>query len=273
MAKAICNNIEINYTECGQGEPLILIMGLGAGSEKWADHIAAYKEHFHCIALDNRGAGLSAAPSADAYTTEEMAEDTVALMDALHIESAHIHGISMGGAIAQVIAIRYPERVRSLILTSTFARASNGFRRAIEILRDINGIADGDTFTHLLNWMIWSDEYHEHHYSELLKSEAKDAQNPNPMSVGAFRAQCNACISHDVLSELYKITAPTLVARGGADLLAPMYITEELVKGIPNAESYVCPGGGHVHHWEFLKEFNEATLAFLLRHRKEGVPE
>ena len=103
-----CNGIRMNYTQCGEGEPLILIMGLGADVSKWVDHVNAYKRYFCCISVDNRGAGKTSAPSEDAYSTEQMAEDTVALMDAMGIESAHIHGISMGGAIAQVIAARHP---------------------------------------------------------------------------------------------------------------------------------------------------------------------
>lgn len=263
------NGIKINFNEFGQGEPLILIMGLGASSEKWKDHISAYKDHFRCIAIDNRGAGRSDAPKKDAYTTDEMAEDVIAVMDALKIEKAHIHGISMGGAIAQKIAARYPDRVKSLILTSTFARASNGFRRAIEILRDSNGVVDGVTFTHLLNWMIWSDDYHRDHYDKLVNAEIAGANDSIPMSVEAFRAQCNACITHDAFDELKNITAPTLVARGGVDYLAPMWISQELVDGIANAESYVCEKGGHVHHWEFLEDFNNTTLSFLLKHKGE----
>lgn len=271
MGDVFCNGIHMHYTEAGQGEPLILIMGLGASGEKWAPHVAAYAKEFHCIAIDNRGAGLTDAPVIEAYSTKQMAEDTIALMDALEIRSAHIHGISMGGAIAQWIAIRSPERVRSLILTSTFGYATNSFRRAIEILRDTNGNVDGSTFTHLLNWMIWSEEYHETHYTELVDSENKGADDPHPMSVAAFRAQCNACITHDARSELHRIAAPTLVARGGIDLLAPMHVTDELIAAIPGAKSYVCPAGGHVHHWEFLKDFNAETLSFLRAHRKEHV--
>lgn len=229
---------------------------------------AAYRRGLD-IAIDNRGAGQTSAPENDAYTTEQMAEDTIGLMDALGIASAHIHGISMGGAIAQVIAIRHPERVRSLVLTSTFARASNGFRRAIEILRDSNGVVDSDTFTHLLNWMIWSDDYHTNHFDDMLDSETRNIQNSNPMAQYAFRAQCNACITHDVFAELHKIAAPTLVASGGVDLLAPLHVTDELVNRIPNAESYICRYGGHVHHWEALDAFNNATLSFLLKHRTE----
>ena len=98
--------------------------------------MAAYQEHFQCITIDNRGAGRSSKPEEDSYSTARMAEDVIGIMDALSISKAHINGVSMGGAIAQHLAADHPDRVRSLILTSTFASVSNSFRRAIETLRD-----------------------------------------------------------------------------------------------------------------------------------------
>ena len=92
------NGIRISYEEYGSGEPLVLLMGLGAPGRKWMPHIEAYKDHFHVYAPDNRGAGQSDKPVSYAYTIRDMAEDTIGMMDALGIGSAHLNGISMGGA-------------------------------------------------------------------------------------------------------------------------------------------------------------------------------
>ena len=267
MPKINSNGIQMSYTAHGSGEPLVLVMGLGAPGAKWQEHLAVYQKHFRCICIDNRGAGESDKPLLDAYTTEMMAADTLGVMEALGIKSAHVAGISMGGAIAQQMALLQPDAVRSLLLVSTFARAGHYFTRAIEVLRDNIDKMDGNSFSHLLQWMIFAPEYHERHFDDLLRRLAEDATQPG-MPAYAFKAQCNACIRHDVHQDLDKIQVPTLVAAGEADLLAPMYATRELYEGIPSAELYLAKGGGHTHHWEQLDAFNEASLSFLLKQRQ-----
>ncbi|MGI6094607.1 MAG: alpha/beta fold hydrolase [Lachnospiraceae bacterium] len=262
------NGIRMHYFTEGEGEPLVLLMGLGADGHTWAPHIEAYKNDFCCIAVDNRGAGLSDKPAEVAYTTRQMAKDTIDLLDSLGIEKAHFHGISMGGAIAQWIAIDYPERVKSVILTSTQAAASVGYRRGIELLRDTKGQLPAETSARLLNWIIYANTYQDAHEEVLLEKEA--AVDPNPMPVHAFIAQCNACITHNTLDHLSEIKAPVLIAAGEDDQLADSICTKALSAGIPHAEVYICPEGGHVHHWEDLETFNQVTLEFLKKHKEKA---
>ena len=128
------NGLSFHVEITGQGEPLVLIMGLGAPGDKWRPNVAAYSRSFQCVTIDNRGAGRSSKPEVPAYSTAEMAGDVLGIMDALGIEKAHVNGVSMGGAIAQILAADHPERVRSLIVSSTFASVRNSFRPAIETL-------------------------------------------------------------------------------------------------------------------------------------------
>lgn len=258
--------INIHYEIIGEGEPLVLLMGLGAHGQKWKPHSDAYKKHYRCILIDNRGAGQSDKPEMDSYTTEIMADDTISVLDKLKIEKAHFHGISMGGAICQIIAAKHPERVRSIILTSTFAKTDNYFIRALEILRDSVGILDGKTFSRLCQYMIYSSQYHRSNLQDMLDAERKDEEDPFPMPAYAYRAQCNACIAHNALPLLEQISAPVLVAAGDSDLFVSMDATMQLVNGIKNAELYLCKGGGHVHHFERPDEFNKVTLDFLMKH-------
>lgn len=262
------NGIHINYTECGSGDPLVLLMGLGADGSKWHEHVDRYQQGFRCICIDNRGAGKSDKPEMNAYSTRMMAEDTIGVMDHLQISSAHVAGISMGGAIAQHIAISHPERVRSMVLISTFARPTRAFVRAMEVLRDVYGEVDGSTFTHLLQWMIYSHIYHEEHLDDLMAREEADMAQPDPMPAHAFRAQCNACITHDTLEHLHEIGAPVLVAGGECDLLASEETSKQLANEIPFAELYIAKNGGHTHHWEQLDTFNQVTYEFLINHTK-----
>lgn len=261
------NGITISYEESGSGEPLVLLMGLGAPGAKWMPHIAAYEKEFHCYALDNRGAGLSDKPVAYAYSIKDMAEDTIGFMDAVGIESAHINGISMGGAIAQYLAVHYPQRVRSVVLTNTFPNCCVSFRRSIEILREANGQLDPITAGRLTQWIIYALPFQEEHEDFMLEAEYADLHAPNPMPSYAFKAQCNAILGFDILDKLPQIKSPVLVVGGEKDLFAPIPVTMKMYEAIPGAELYMAPDGGHVQHWEQLEKYNQVTLDFLMRHR------
>src|SRR4030043_975160 len=120
MPLARLNGININYRAEGQGEPLVIIMGFTAGRSGWMPQIPFFKKYYRVITFDNRGAGKSDKPPGP-FSPRMMADDTVRLMDLLGIEKAHIMGVSMGGMIAQELAINYPQRVMKLVLACTYA--------------------------------------------------------------------------------------------------------------------------------------------------------
>jgi pimeloyl-ACP methyl ester carboxylesterase len=120
MPEVQVGDVQLYYEEYGQGTPLVMILGLGQDVATWSFQLAEFAQYFRVVVFDNRDAGKSAR-CADGYTTVTLAGDTVGLMDSLGIERAHLLGISMGGMIAQQVALRYPERVLSVILASTAA--------------------------------------------------------------------------------------------------------------------------------------------------------
>lgn len=262
------NGIHISCEERGAGEPLLLIMGLGAPGAKWEPHAQAYEKHFRVLIPDNRGSGLSDKPEADSYTIAEMAADMVGLLDAMGIDSAHINGISMGGAVAQYMAIHYPERVRSVILTNTFSHCCVSFRRAIELLRDTCGVLDGVTATRLCQWIIFAQPFQETNEAYMLQCEQEDLSYPHPMPAHAYKAQCNAILGFDVREDLKKIQAPVLIVGGDRDLMIPVTVSEYMRDHIPGAELLLAKDGGHVQHWEQLEQYNRVTTEFLLKHVK-----
>ena len=266
MPTTLVDGCNIYYDEIGKGQPLVLIMGLGADSSAWEEHYNAYKEHFRCILIDNRGAGRSDKPDGS-YTTKQMAKDTVGVMDALGIDKAHISGISMGGAIAQEIGIGYPERVRTLTLISTWAKCNVYMTRIFEMFKEVNGVIDGDAFTRMLQLWIFPPQYHEDNFDDLLSREASGRQNPYPMPRQAFLSQCDACITHDTVGKLGSIKVPTLVTVGDRDIFTPYENSRYIADSIAGSEHEVLEGGGHTHHWEQLSKFNEKTLKFLLENK------
>jgi len=255
------NRIRIHYEERGRGDPLILIMGLGAPGSRWEDHAAAYEKHFRCILVDNRGAGESDRPPGP-YTTRAMADDTAGLMTALGLENARIAGISMGSAIAQELALSYPDKVRSLVLVSSWSRCDRYVQTVFEHFKKMRELASPADFTELLQLWIASAPYYEEHFDEMVQDRAAVGQGYMP--VDAFQAQSDACRMHNSFDRLDKITAPTLLTVGDADIFTPLRLTIEMHEQMPNSKMIVFGGFGHIHHWEDLERFNNVTRQFLL---------
>ena len=260
MPTVISNGIRIHYEERGSGDPLILIMGLGAPGSRWEDHAAAYERHFRCILLDNRGAGESERPPGP-YTTRKMADDTAGLMTALGIENASIAGISMGSAIAQELALSYPKMVRRLVFVSSWSRCDRYTQTVFEHFKKMRELASPADFTQLLQLWIASPLYYEEHFDQMVVDQTKAQEDYMP--VDAFQAQSDACSMHNAFDRLDMITAPTLLTVGDADIFTPLRLTIEMHERMPGSGMVVFKGLGHIHHWEDLERFNDVTTQFL----------
>jgi pimeloyl-ACP methyl ester carboxylesterase len=263
MPSILSGGVRIHYEERGSGPPLVLLMGLGAPGSLWVDHAAAYEQHFRCILIDNRGAGESDQP-AGPYTTRLMADDTARVMQALGIEQARVAGLSMGSAIAQELALAYPQRVRSLVLISSWARCDPYTQAVFEHFKKMRALAAPADFVQLLQLWIASPGYYAANLPKLADDQKNAADGYMPLA--PFAAQSDACRTHDTLDRLGAITAPALLTVGEADIFTPMRLTAEMHTRLPDARLLVFPGLGHIHHWEDLPSFNAQTLQFLLEH-------
>jgi len=250
--------VELAYDERGDGEPLVLIMGLGADATAWEPHVQAYAARYRCLAVDNRGAGRSPKP-AGPYSTAAMADDYAALIRSLGAGPVRVAGISMGGAIAQELALRHPELVARMVLVSSWARCDEYAKEVFRHFARMRAAASPDAFAQLLQLWIWTPEYLGAHIGELRDVRAEPATMPQH----AFDAQCAACIGHDTTDRLAQIAVPTLVTAGDRDIFTPLPFAEALHAGIPASELKVFPGTGHAHHWEVIDEFNDYTAGWL----------
>lgn len=253
--------VRLHYDIVGEGEPLVLLMGLGADGSLWEQHVEAYAQHFQCILVDNRGAGVSPKP-AGPYTTEMMAADTLALMDKLGITSARVAGISMGSGIAQWMALLAPKRVQRLLLISSWARCDQYMQDVFEHFARIRPQVSLEHFMQLLQLWIFAPGQYQTNYVDLL--EGRRTAPYNPMPDHAFAAQCAACRTHDTLDRLSEIQVPCLLTVGEADIFTPVHCSQEMLTRLPNAQLKVFPSYGHCHHWEDLTTFNAFTTQFLL---------
>jgi pimeloyl-ACP methyl ester carboxylesterase len=250
--------VELAVEESGSGDPLLLVMGLGAAGDAWRPHTDAWSRSFRCLAVDNRGTGASPAPDGP-YNTAEMADDLAGLVRRIGAGPVKVVGISMGGAIAQELALRHPELVERLVLVATWARCDTYTTEVLRLLAEVRADVPGATFVTLLQTLIWTPEWFAEHLAEL----QLDRDQASSMSRQAFDAQVAACTTHDAIDRLHLIDKPTLVTAGSADIFIRPALTAEVAAGITGAELMVFEGGGHTHHWEQLDLFNERVERWL----------
>jgi 3-oxoadipate enol-lactonase len=233
MPTARVNDIDVYYEVHGDGEPLVLIAGLGSGVSLFARSIPIFSKDRMVVAFDNRGAGRTDKPDIP-YTIEMMADDTAGLLGALDIKRADVLGVSMGGRIAMDLAIRYPDMVRALILVSTSARVNEETRSSF-----------GLRFGKLTKMITGSGAF-----------------GGSPQPYHAFVHQLEASAKFDCTDRLGGIRAPTLIMRGDRDSLAPKDLVEEVQSGIKGSRLVEFNGGHIFFLWENAK-FTEAVSEFL----------
>jgi 3-oxoadipate enol-lactonase len=248
------------YERSGSGEPVLLITGFTISSAIFDPVLELYEPHFDCIRYDNRGSGRSASPWR-LTSMPELAHDAVRVLDALGLESAHVFGVSMGGMIAQELAIRHPERVRGLVLGCTTPGGPRGVRPTVTELAALGGATLGAVREPGRPWLaaaLFSPEFRREQperVRELLAYFAKHRARPQGIA-----AHWSASVFHDTVSRLGSIQAPTLVMHGECDAMSPLANARMLARRIPNAELAVVPRAGHA----FALERPEASLALLM---------
>ena len=258
------DGIRLHYEVIGRSNatPVLMIQGLGADKHGWDMQRIPLALQYRVIAFDNRGAGRSDKPFGH-YSLEQMAADAIAVLDQVGVEKAHIVGASMGGAITQIIGLKYPERVMSLTLACTACR-NHPWRREL-----LHG---------------WATHATEKGMGAMTREAARWVIGPRsfrrllpafgwlgPLAMGrtshAFVSQVNAILDIDdsISDQLIDVKAPTLVLVGNQDILTPRGDSEEIADLMPNAELVVISGAAHGFMVEHATTFNRVLLEFLGR--------
>lgn len=266
MPKVTANGITINYEQQGTGEFLILIPYLSADHACYAFQVAEYAKHFTCISLDLRGTGESDKPDG-LLTIELYADDVAAFMQAAGISRAHISGLSLGAAIGMWLAAKHPDKVTSLSLHSAWTATDAYLKSVVESWQVMAKALDSVpemVIRGIFPWCLTPDLYATKY--EYVQGLSDFVRSRPAMSVAGFMQQSNAVTTHDVQSQLGKITAPTQITFGRRDQVTSLRFSEPLTNGIKNSELVIFETCSHAPIYESVEEFNLKTLEFLQTH-------
>ncbi|MBF5059866.1 alpha/beta fold hydrolase [Candidatus Neptunochlamydia vexilliferae] len=262
MPFAKINALDLYYETHGSGEPIVFISGFSTHHMTWLSCVERLKNHYQLILFDNRGAGQTTAPPPP-YTIETMAEDTVALMDHLGVKTAHMVGSSMGTAIVQTIAHRYPERIDKGVLIAPFPKLPEAALLKTKTTGKLleKGVPLELVIETVIPWLFSSDFVKN---PENVAAKIEEMTN-NPYLQGpeGFLGQMEALGSFDSRSFVKELKSPFLLMAGEDDLSTPLYCAEYLHSHLPNSTLHVFPRVGHMIHAEKKDEVIDLILQFV----------
>ena len=258
MPYAAVGDTEVHYEERGKGPPLLMLMGFGAAGDLWGgEFLDALGGSFRLLLVDNRGTGLTHRGSAP-YSIVQLAGDALAVLDKEGLLAAHILGVSMGGMVAQEIAIRHPARVRGLVLGCTTPGGSEETQPRRTVIDDLerNGLFGGK-----MNGLLVTPEYLTRRTGVLTRLAMRALARPTSLKV--LGEQLTAVEEFDTSTRLNEIIAPTLVITGDRDVIIPHQNSRLLVRGIRGAQGVIVKDTAHCFFWEAPDRAATAIIKFL----------
>lgn len=263
MPKVKINEINLYYEVQGEGEPLLMIYGLAGRGRGFCYQIPSMAKHFQTITFDNRGVGETDKPDA-AYTIPQMAADAAALLDSLGVESAHVFGVSMGGMIAQELALHHPHLVKKLALGCTHSGVKTctpSPQWVTDIFKSLPGKPREQVVREAVPFNF--SPYSQQNRRELIE-EFLPVMRENLQPGYAFQLQINAIYGFDAYDRLERIHAPTLVLTGADDALIPPANSHSLRDRISNSRLIEFENAGHLFFVERAADVNAALQDFYL---------
>jgi len=260
-------NLRLYVEDVGIGAPVLFIAGLGSDHHSWTPVLPLLSEVLRCITFDNRDSGASD-EATQPYTVAELAADAAEILDALGVGRAHVVGASMGGAIAQELALRYPERVGRLVLLSTYTSSDERGAAILHSWLHLQRALPREAyFRAIYPWLYTAEDYA---VPGLVENVLEYTLRERPaQSASAYERQMAAALSHEAVGRLAEIRAPTLLLFGEEDVLTPLRFAQSLAAEIPDARLQVFPRTGHSLLWTRTAEVGAEIRQFLTHDRAE----
>jgi 3-oxoadipate enol-lactonase len=250
----------------GDGDPLLLIRGLGSTCDGFKAQVDGLSPHFRVISFDNRSVGRSDQPQ-EPFSIADMADDTAALLEELSVASAHVFGVSLGGMVAQELVLRHPARVRRLALACTHAGPRTAARSpewAVQIFNESRDLPREKALKHSIR-LLFARKTVDQRPELVEETLAVMANNNQPKT--SYLLQLGAVMQHDTFDRLAQITHPTLVLTGTEDTLVDPDNSRIIAKQIPGARLLEFEETGHVFFTEKADEVNRALIDFYKEDR------
>jgi 3-oxoadipate enol-lactonase len=257
---AEANGQRLYYEEHGAGEPLLCVMGLGADHTAWLLNVPAWSKTRRVIVFDNRDVGRSSY-SEEPYEVSDMAADVLALADHLELASFDLLGLSLGGAISQHVALRAPERVRTLTLAVTYGGFGGWGRQRAKVFRGLLAGMSHETRVEFLMALVYSEIVFGNEQFEAAARQTM-LEHPHPQSNEAFIRQLDAGSRHELRDRLGELRMPVHVIGAERDVMVPPHKSAELAELIPGARLTMLDAG-HAVNVELAQAFNAAVLEFI----------
>ncbi len=269
VPKAGAGEVELAYRVRGAGDPVFLIGGFTMVKESWGLQVQGLAREFRVVTFDNRGVGETRIPPRP-FTVSDMAADTVGLMDELGIDAAHVFGVSMGGLIAQTLALDHPDRVRRVVLGCTTHGGRHAVQPTLEVMEALGRATDPSVPVEeaVRNWVpiMFSERFIREEPGRLGEFIRFSVRNwPTPDGAAG---QIGALSRFNVRRRLGGIRCPVLAIAGSEDRMMPPENARLLAERIPGAEHYVVKGAGHGFFFEKPEEVNRVLIDFF----KKQIP-
>jgi len=260
MPRINIGELSLNVEERGSGPAFIFVPGLVGLLDAWEFQMAEFSRSYRCISFDHRGAGDSDKP-ADAYSTEAIARDVIALMDTLGIDQAHVAGTSTGGCVLQNLAIDHPERLRGCIFSNTWVKADEYITR-VQMTRKRIALAYGpEEYVKLSSLFTSGAMQFRYNLDRVMELERRALATVAPVEVLAGRLDMT--LNHDRTAELHRIRNPSLIIGTRDDATVPAYQSEDLHAAIAGSKLVIVEEGGHYSYRRHWQQWNRIVWPFL----------